>query len=175
MTTPPVTMPSPTIRPFVADDLPALQRIREAAFAPVFRSFREIVGPQIAMHAFAAADTDQARLLDDICDAGSAHRVRVVEAAGQVVGFVTFTINASDQVGEIGLNAVDPAHAGRGIGSWMYRLVLAEMQTLGAVVATVGVGGDPSHAAARSAYSKAGFGPGIPSLTLYRLLAPGTD
>ncbi|MGV8839654.1 MAG: hypothetical protein ACWA6X_05055, partial [Bauldia sp.] len=36
---------SPTIRPCAADDLPSLQRIRAAAFAPVFRSFREIVGP----------------------------------------------------------------------------------------------------------------------------------
>jgi len=162
-----------TIRPFAADDLPALQRIREAAFEPIFQSFREIVGPQIAAHAFAAADTDQARLLDDICETGSAHRVRVVEADGRIVGFVSFSINASDRVGEIGLNAVDPAFAGRGIGSWMYGRVLAEMQALGAMVASVGVGGDDSHAPARRAYAKAGFGPGIPSLTLYRPLGPG--
>jgi hypothetical protein len=37
-------------------------------------------------------------------------------------------------------------------------------------LATVGTGGDPSHAPARRAYAKAGFGPAIPSLTLYRLL-----
>jgi ribosomal protein S18 acetylase RimI-like enzyme len=172
-----VTTPetNPTIRPFAADDLPALQRIREAAFAPIFKSFREIVGPQIAALAFAAADADQARLLDDICDTGSAHRVRVVEAGGRIVGFVSFSINASDRVGEIGLNAVDPSFAGRGIGSWMYGRALAEMQALGAVAASVGVGGDDSHAPARRAYAKAGFGPGIPSLTLYRLLAPGTE
>jgi len=165
---------TPAIRPFAPDDLPALQRIREAAFEPIFRSFREIVGPQIAVTAFASADADQARLLDDICDTGSAHRVRVVEADGRIVGFVSFSINASDRVGEIGLNAVDPAFAGRGIGSWMYGEVLAEMRALGARVASVGVGGDASHAAARRAYAKAGFGPGIPSLTLYRPLAPGT-
>lgn len=164
-----------TIRPFAEDDLPALQRIREAAFAPVFASFRAIVGPGIAVHAFVTAEVEQARLLDDICAAGSAHRVRVVELDRRIVGFASFTINASDRMGEIGLNAVDPADAGQGIGSWMYGEVLAEMQALGAVAATVGVGGDPSHAAARRAYAKAGFGPGIPSIYLYRLLTPGAD
>jgi len=33
--------------------------------------------------------------------------------------------------------------------------------------ATVGVGGDPSHAPARRAYEKAGFGPTILSLWMY--------
>ena len=34
----------------------------------------------------------------------------------------------------------------------------------------VGTGGDPSHAPARRAYEKAGFGPAIPSLYYYRAL-----
>ncbi len=167
-------MPSPNIRPYTTDDLPALQQIRETAFAPVFRSFRDIVGPQIAAHALAAAETDQARLLDDICESGSPHRVRVVELDGRVVGFASFTIDLAGRVGEIGLNAVDPDYANTGIGTWMYRQVLSEMQSLGAVVATVGVGGDASHAAARRAYEKAGFGPAIPSLALYQVLTPVT-
>ena len=33
-----------TIRPFEADDMPALQEVRRLAFAPVFASFRQIVG-----------------------------------------------------------------------------------------------------------------------------------
>jgi hypothetical protein len=37
-------------------------------------------------------------------------------------------------------------------------------------VATVSTGGDPSHAPARRAYEKAGFGPAIPSVSLYKLL-----
>ncbi|MGV8839395.1 MAG: hypothetical protein ACWA6X_03720 [Bauldia sp.] len=54
----------------------------------------------------------------------------------------------------------------------MYAAALGEMQSLGALVATVGAGGDPSDAAARRGYEKAGCGPGIPSV-LYRLLSPG--
>jgi hypothetical protein len=64
-----VTASGPNIRPFVPDDLPAMQRVREAAFEPVFRSFRDIVG-EIAAIAFAHADAEQAKLLDDICRAG---------------------------------------------------------------------------------------------------------
>ena len=65
-------------------------------------------------------------------------------------------------------------HAGNGIGSWIYGQVTAELQALGAVVATIGVGGDPSHAVALSACAKAGFGPDIPSVTLCRLHTPGS-
>jgi len=39
-----------------------------------------------------------------------------------------------------------------------------------AALATVGTGGDPSSAPARRANEKAGFGPGIESARLYRLL-----
>ena len=158
------------IRPFQPGDLPALQRIRTAAFAPVFRSFRALVGAQIAAVAFATADAEQAKLLDVICAAGSGHQVLVVTRGDAIVGFVSFTIDADKRTGEIGLNAVHPAQAGRGIGTAMYEHVLALMKARGVAVATVGTGGDPSHAPARRAYAKAGFGPAIPSLTLYRLL-----
>jgi ribosomal protein S18 acetylase RimI-like enzyme len=164
-------MPSgPTIRPFEPDDLPALQRIRQAAFAPVFQSFRDIVGEQIAALALADADAEQAKLLDDICTADSGHRVLVVTLGDEIVGFVSFTIDAAKRTGEIGLNAVHPDQAGRGIGTEMYEYVLARMKELGMAVATVGTGGDPSHAPARRAYEKAGFGPAIPSIYLYKLL-----
>jgi GNAT superfamily N-acetyltransferase len=162
--------PDLTIRASEPGDLPALQRIRAAAFEPVFRSFRDTVGEEIAAIAFAGADAEQARLLDGICGAGSGHRMLVVEAGGEVVGFVSFTVDAGKRTGEIGLNAVHPERAGRGIGTLMYEHVLARMKELGMALATVGTGADPSHAPARRAYGKAGFGPALPSVFLYRLL-----
>lgn len=160
----------PCIRPFEPRDLPALQDIRRRAFEPVFESFREIVGGDIAAIAFAHADAEQAKLLDDICMAGSGHHVHVVTLGDEVVGFVSFTVDPERRMGEIGLNAVHPDHAGRGVGTWMYEQVVRRMKALGMVLATVGTGGDPSHAAARRAYEKAGFGAAIPSVHLYRLL-----
>ena len=159
-----------SLRPFEAGDLAELQRIREAAFAPVFASFRAIVGAEIAALGLAEAEEEQARHLDEICAEGSGHHVFVALASGEIAGFVSFTVDAAARSGEIGLNAVHPDFAGRGIGTWMYSEALARMKGLGAAVASVGTGGDPSHAAARRAYEKAGFGVGIASVHLYRLL-----
>lgn len=165
-----MTASGPTIRPCEPGDLPAMQRVREAAFEPVFRSLRDIVGEQIAAIAFAHADAEQAKLLRNICGADSGHHVLVVTIGDEVVGFVSFTIDADKRLGEIGLNAVHPEHAGRGIGTGMYEHVMARMKEHGMALATVGTGGDPSHAPARRAYEKAGFGPALPSISLYKLL-----
>ena len=165
-----MTAVAPTIRPLEPGDLLELQSLRRAAFEPVFRSFRSIVGEEIAALAFVDADAEQAKLLDDICAAESGHHVLVVAVDGETVGFVSFTIDAAKRTGEIGLNAVRPDHAGRGIGTWMYQHVLAHMKELGMVLAVVGTSGDSSHAPARRAYEKVGFGPAIPSVYLYNLL-----
>lgn len=165
-----LTLSSPTIRQFRPSDLAALQSLRRVAFEPVFQSFREIVGNEIAALAFAHADAEQAKLLDEICAARSGQHVLVVEAGEELVGFVSFTIDAAKRMGEIGLNAVRPDHSGRGIGTWMYEQVLGQMKELGMALATVGTGGDASHAPARAAYKKAGFGPVIPSIYLYKPL-----
>jgi ribosomal protein S18 acetylase RimI-like enzyme len=157
------------IRPFEPADLPALQAIREAAFAPAFQSFRDIVGDKIAPVAFKSAEAEQAALLDQIAAPDSGHELWVAVKGSAPIGFVSLRVDGSG-LGELTLNAVHPSHAGNGLGADLYKLALARMKALGASVATVGVGGDPSHAAARRAYQKAGFGPAVPSLWLYRAL-----
>ena len=86
------------------------------------------------------------------------------------VGFVALQLNHETHVGEIGLNAVHPDHAGKGVGTAMYDFAIARMQAAGMRVATVATGGDPSHAPARRAYEKAGFTVQIPSVWLCRKL-----
>lgn len=167
---PPVKVPGLGIRPFRPEDLPTLQRIRKAAFGPVFRSFADLLGEEIFALAFAHADAEQAQLLDRLCAAGSDHEVLVATVDGAIVGFVSLTVDARKRVGEIGLNAVHPDHAGRGIGTRMYERALARMKERGTAVAVVGTGGDPGHAAARRAYAKAGFGRALPTVWLYKLL-----
>lgn len=158
------------IRPFRPADLPAMQEIRRLAFAPVFQSFRDIVGEELGALAFSDADAEQSRLLETLCGTDSGHQVFVVTVSDEIVGFVTLSLDEKKQIGEIGLNAVHPAHAGQGLGAAMYSFVLERMKSAGMKVATVGTGGDPSHAPARRAYEKVGFGPAIPSVFLYRLL-----
>jgi ribosomal protein S18 acetylase RimI-like enzyme len=158
------------IRPFRPADLPAMQELRRLAFRPVFQSFRDIVGEEIGEVAFSDADAEQSRLLKTLCGTGSGHQVFVVTVSDEVVGFVAFSLDEQKQLGEIGLNAMHPAHAGQGIGAAMYAFVLERMKSAGMKVATVSTGGDPSHAPARRAYEKVGFGQALPAVSLYKLL-----
>jgi len=162
--------PPVQLRLFAPEDLPHLQAIRAAAFAPVFQSFHDIVGGDIAALAFDRLEQDQAAHLAGICRDGSGHHVRIALIGAGPVGFVSFTADRERAVGEIGLNAVLPDHAGQGLGTAMFEAVLDEMRALGIRLATVSAGGDPSHAAARRAYAKVGFGRPLPSMEMYKLL-----
>jgi ribosomal protein S18 acetylase RimI-like enzyme len=162
---PPVVM-----RPVRADDLPRLEEVRQAAFAPVFASFRAILGDDLYQLAQAREDAAQGALFTALLAPQSGWDVYTAEVAGTVAGFVAVQLNVETHVGEIGLNAVHPAHAGQGVGTAMYHFAIARMQEAGMRVAIVATGGDPSHAPARRAYEKAGFTVHIPSMWLYRKL-----
>lgn len=158
------------VRAFDSGDLSRLEEVRRAAFAPVFASFRKIVGAAIYQHALGKVDEEQAKLLEQLCGDESSYSVLVAERQGEVVGFVSYIVHAETRFGEIGLNAVHPDHGGRGIGTHLYRLVLDRMRAAGVKAVEVATGGDPSHAPARRAYEKAGFTKGLPSVALYREL-----
>ena len=159
-----------TIRPFKPDDLPALHEIRDAAFKPVFQSFRSIVGKEIAAVALANAEKEQGEFFEKMCTADSKHKMFVAEIGERVVGFCSVSFDDDLKVGEIDLAAVHPDHDGKGVGAIMFDHGLKLMREAGMRVAMVGTGGDESHAPARRAYEKAGFRVGIPSVYLYRTL-----
>ncbi|WP_437815434.1 N-acetyltransferase family protein [Sorangium sp. So ce1078] len=152
------------------EDAARLQAIRRAAFAPVFASFRSILGDEIYDLAQRRQDEAQEGLLTSLMAAGSGWEVYVAQSGDEVVGFVALQLDPRTLVGEIGLNAVDPAQAGKGIGTAMYELAVTRMKQAGMKVATVGTGGDPSHAPARRAYRKAGFDVEIPSVWMCQKL-----
>jgi len=158
------------LRPAGTDDLPRLEEVRQAAFAPVFASFRSILGEDIYNLAQAREDEAQGALLAALLAPASHWEVYVADRDGIVVGFVSVQLNLDTQVGEIGLNAVHPAYAGKGIGTAMYNFAITRMKEAGMRVATVATGGDASHAPARRAYEKAGFTVQIPSVWLCRKL-----
>ncbi len=163
-------MPDLEIRQAVLGDEPRLQALRRAAFAPVFASFRAILGDEIYELAQRRDDDAQEGLLTSLIRGEPGWTVYVAEQAGQPVGFVSVRLDFERALGEVGLNAVDPEHAGRGIGTAMYDFALDRMIRAGMKVATVGTGGDPSHAPARRAYEKVGFTAGVPSVWMCRKL-----
>lgn len=158
------------IRPFQDADFPELDAIRARAFAPVFRSLRHILGPELGAVVLADAEEEQARLLRQLCAPGSADRIYVATLGGQRVGFVSISFDQARKIGEIGLNAVDPVHAGQGIGTQLYAFALEEMRRAGMKVAAVSTGADASHAPARRAYEKAGFCRTLPNQWMYKAL-----
>lgn len=163
-------MPPPMLRPATADDLPLLQEIRREAFAPVFASFRDLLGDELYEIVQARDDAAQPDLLDAMFAPDSPWAVHVAETEGEIVGFVSHRVNRETEVGEIGLNAVRPGRDGQGVGTAMYEFALARMKEAGMKAATVGTGGDPSHAPARRAYEKAGFDARLPTVWMSRRL-----
>jgi ribosomal protein S18 acetylase RimI-like enzyme len=151
-------------------DAAHLQDVRRAAFAPVFASFRALLGEEISQVTQIRDDQEQAEYLNSLFEPDSGWELYVAQQAGVVVGFVSVQLNTQTLIGEIGLNAVHPDHAGAGIGTKMYDAALNRMRQAGMRVATVSTGGDASHAPARRAYQKAGFTVGIPSIWLCQAL-----
>jgi len=165
-----VEMPELHLRPARPEDAERLQAIRVAAFAPVFESFRSILGEEIYAIAQQRQDEAQGDLLTSLMAPDSGWEVYAAQVGDEIVGFVSVQFDPQTHVGEIGLNAVDPVHSGKGIGTAMYEFAIARMKRVGMTVATVSTGGDPSHAPARRAYRKAGFDAEIPSLWMCRKL-----
>jgi ribosomal protein S18 acetylase RimI-like enzyme len=161
---------SALLRVACSDDLPRLQEIRQAAFAPVFASFRSMLGDDLYELVQQREDEAQKELLDSLLIQQPPWQVYVAELAGAVVGFVAFKLNQETLIGEIGLNAVHPSHSGRGLGTALYEFVLSSMKESGMLAATVATGADASHAPARRAYRKAGFAVQIPSVWMCRRL-----
>lgn len=158
------------LREALASELPVLEEIRQEAFRPVFASFREMLGDEVYRIAQQPEDEGQQELLRSLLEKGSEWRVHVAERGAEVVGFVSFRLDPDRKVGEIGLNAVHPRHAGNGIGTKMFEFAIHTMKEEGMLVATVGTGGDPSHAAARRAYEKTGFDAVVPSVWMCKKL-----
>ena len=165
-----MSKPNLVIRPVKSDEISRLQEIRQAAFAPVFASFRSIVGDEIYELAQAKEDDGQETLFSSMLEPDSDWEVYTAELAGTVVGFLALQNNLDTYIGEIGLNAVDPDYSGKGIGTAMYNFAIARMKEVGMKVAIVATGGDPSHAPARRAYKKAGFTVEISSVWMCRKL-----
>jgi len=159
-----------TMRPAEPGDHSRLEAVREAAFAPVFASFRSLLGDDLYDRVQAREDEAQKDLLASLVAPGSGWEVHVAGIAGTAAGFVSIRMERETRVGEIGLNAVHPDHAGRGIGTAMYQFAVARMKDAGMQAATVSTGADASHLPARRAYEKAGFTAQIPSVWMCRRL-----
>jgi ribosomal protein S18 acetylase RimI-like enzyme len=125
-----------------------------AAWAPVFDSFRTILGDRLYERVHPDWKTDQAA---SVRDALARNDTWVAVVEGVVAGFVNVVFDDSAGSAEIYMIAVDPAVQQQGIASRLTEHALDEMRARGIDLAIVATGGDPGHAPARRTYEKAGF------------------
>lgn len=94
------------------NDLNLLDSLRQESFAPIFASFRKILGEEIYELAQRREDEDQKEILASMFSKDSEWKLFVAALDSEIVGFVSIQINMETTVGEIGLNAVKPSYSG---------------------------------------------------------------
>lgn len=155
------------IRRMLADDRAAIVELSLSAWAPVFASFRAVLGDRLYQRVHPDWEHDQA---DSVRDALDRNETWVAVDGGAVVGFVNVTFDQPARSAEIYMIAVDPRAQQRGIGTRLTEVALDEMRARDIDLAIVATGGDPGHAPARATYEKAGF-TGCPQVWYARSLA----
>lgn len=157
------------IRPAADRDLEALVRLSLRAWAPVFASFRQVLGPEIYSLLYPDWQARQRADVEQTCGPGTLATVLVAEVDGAIAGFIAYSTKGEERTGEVELLAVHPADQHRGLSTALNQAALARMQADGVVLVGVSTGGDPGHAPARRAYEKAGYRP-LPQVRYYRNL-----
>ena len=161
------------IRPASNDDLEAVVQLSLLAWAPVFRSFEQVLGARIYSHLFPDWRKQQREVVESVCKDHEKTLVWVAELNGTVTGFIAYTLNSKEnrqeKTGEVELLAVHPDYQNRGIGTELNNFVLEKMKKSGMKLAIVATGGDPGHAPARRSYEKAGY-TALPGVRYYKAL-----
>jgi ribosomal protein S18 acetylase RimI-like enzyme len=156
------------IRPLCNDDIEDVVQLSLAAWEPVFRSFKNVLGPEIYALIYPNWLKSQAEGVESVCK-DEKNSVWVAEEDGTVVAFIAFELKLEKRVGEVQMLAVRPEYQNRGIGTRLNTFALDKMKESGIVMAEVGTGGDPGHAPARRSYEKAGYTP-LPLVRYYKAL-----
>ena len=156
------------VRPLTDADVDAVVAFSLDAWAPVFASFAQVMGPRVFGMVYPDWRAAQAAAVAEVCRSLDAW---VADVDGTPVGFVAvrWTEEDATPVGEVEMIAVAPAHQRVGIAGRLLDRALAEIAGRGVPLAVIGTGGDDGHAPARALYERHGF-TGLPLVRYYRAL-----
>jgi ribosomal protein S18 acetylase RimI-like enzyme len=129
----------PTIRPLTPGDTAAVVEFSLRAWAPVFDSFRSVLGQRVYQALYPDWATSQARDVEAVCQDDTA-KVWVAEQHGRPVGYVAVRIDADARTGEIDMLAVDPLVQRHGIGTALTSFAVQRLRDAGMRLAVVGTG-----------------------------------
>ena len=153
-----------------ATDVDRIVELSLAAWAPVFDSFREILGDRLYQRVHPDWRTDQAAAVREALER---NETWVAVSGDTVAGFVNVVFDVDGRSGEIYMIAVDPTVQRQGIATALTELALDEMRARGIDLAIVATGGDPGHAPARATYEKSGF-TAAPQVWYAKVLSPSS-
>ena len=158
------------IRRLASTDVQPVVALSLAAWAPVFASLEDALGPAVFRLLFPDWRTAQAKAIETVCTT-SEHDVWVAVRDERPIGFVASTLIDEDaaRAGEVVMIAVDPNHQRSGVGAALLARALAEIRAQGVKLAVIATGGDPGHGPARALYERFGFS-GLPLVRYYRRL-----
>lgn len=151
-------------------DVEQMAAIAVEAWRGYYRHLRERMGEELFAAVCPGGAEEKGQHVRQGCDQRHDPGIAVAEIDGRAVAFVTFYVNVSPGVGEIGNNAVHPDFQGRGIGPRLYQHAVERLKAAGMRLVKVTTGLDPTHERARKAYEKVGFQPGEEAVTYYRRL-----
>ena len=155
------------------DDLPAVDALTVAGYAPIQESFVAMLGADVYETVFAEPERtwDERKCAQNrTLFAEHPERLWVLDEGGVVFGYVTFWVDPRGRYGRLENNAVAAARAGRGWATFMYRSVLDHFRALGLRYANVDTHLDDAHIPARRAYEAVGFDRAVPSVDLWQKL-----
>ena len=145
------------IEPYGPERREELLTLSVRAWRPVFPQLRSSV-PAFVYDSFYPQGwerrqvADIARILDE-----EPNTVRVAVGSSMALGWVCTRLHPEDQMGEIYVLAVDPAHQRRGVATALMNHAFDGIRDAGMAMVMVETGGDPGHAASRASYESMGF------------------
>ncbi len=144
------------VRDYATVDAEVVVALSLRAWAPVFASTEELLGPELSGRLRGDWRASQERAVRAVL-ADPAQRVWVADDQGQAVGFVAATLHTDSLLGEVSMLAVDPDAQNHGVGMALTATATDWLRTSGMRVAMIDTGGDPGHAPARRVYEKADY------------------
>ena len=155
------------------EDLPAIDALTVAGYAAIQESFVSMLGPDLydAVQADPEQTWEERKLAQNRrLFAEHPEQLWVLDAGGDVFGYVSFWLVPDRSYGHLDNNAVDTGRAGQGWATFMYRHVLDRFRELGLRYAHVDTGLDDAHIPARRAYEAVGFDRAVPTVDLWQRL-----
>jgi GNAT superfamily N-acetyltransferase len=144
------------IRPVLEQDRDPLIQMVWLAFEPIFASFKQMMGDDVYAVVYPDWKKAQREMIENFYN-DEKWNSYVAELDGIVVGLVVYVLNVETKIGEVELLMVHPDYQRQGIAATLNEFALQKLKEGGMEVAVVGTGGDPSHAAARRSYERAGY------------------